>query len=127
MKEKAVVFSSLTLIKNIIVFDTPGVPSTGTKELVEAKLEGSDEVAFGFATDIMYRQEKFGLGFMYRHSITVKANDGEATFKIDPTYTGLLNTVLKDQTVKAELGIPNYFVTGLYYMFTEKFGVEVHS
>jgi len=119
-----IVFSSLTLKRDVIVFDTPGVPSTGTKELVEAKLEGSGQVAIGFAGGIMYRQEKFGLGAMYRHSIKLQADDGKATFKIDPTYQGLLSQVLVDQTVKAELSIPNYFVAGLYYKFTEKFGVE---
>lgn len=122
-----VVLSSINLKRNVLIFNTEGVPSTGT-EVAEAELDGSANTALGFTAGIMYRKEKLGLGFMYRHSIKLEADDGTATFTIldglDPKTAALAQGALQDQTVAAELNIPNYFVAGIYYKFTEKFGIE---
>jgi len=74
-----VVFSKILLERNVAIFDSPG--SMGY-EVGEAKLEGSSDPAVGFSISAMYKGEKLGAGFLYRHSVENKFNDGDATFTI---------------------------------------------
>ncbi|MBN2364882.1 MAG: hypothetical protein EH225_01870 [Calditrichaeota bacterium] len=120
-----VVLSKLTLKRDALAFETPNVPGTGSSDLVEAELEGSGDPAVGFTAGVMYRLGKLGLGAMYRHSITVKTDEGSVKFNIDPRFQPLFASAgITDQTIGAELGIPNYYVIGVYYMITDKLGVE---
>ncbi len=120
-----VVLSHLVLKRDALAFETPNVPGTGSTELVEAELEGSGDPAVGFTAGIMYRMGKLGLGAMYRHSITVKTDEGTVEFNIDPRFQSLFASAgITNQKIGAELGIPNYFVAGIYYKLTEKLGVE---
>lgn len=122
-----IVLSSINLQRNALLFNSEGVPGTGT-EVAEAELEGSADPAFGFTAGIMYRKEKLGLGFMYRHSITLKTDNADASFTLlsglDAKTAAIAGGLLVAQKVKTELNLPNYFVAGIYYKFTEKLGVE---
>jgi long-chain fatty acid transport protein len=123
-----IVIARLNLKRDVLLFNTTGVPGTGT-EVGSVELAGSAGPKYGFTTGIMYRKERFGLGFMYRHSIEVSADDGDATFTIlnnlDPATAAIAGQILVDQKVAASLNLPNYFVAGVYYKINEQLGVEI--
>lgn len=119
------VISTLQLKRNTLLFNT--APGTGT-EVGEVELKGTSGVELGFTAGLMYQKDKLGLGIMYRHSVSNKVKDGDAKFKflnsLDAKTLAIAQGILVDQKVNAELDYPNYFVSGIHYMFTEKFGAE---
>ncbi|MFZ0391976.1 MAG: outer membrane protein transport protein [Calditrichia bacterium] len=122
------VYSTLNLQRNVIIANTPGVPGTGT-EVGEVELDGNSKIGIGFTAGIMYQQEKFGLGLMYRHTVNNNIEDGTAEFTlyndIGPKVTALAKGILQDQAVSTEIEYPNYFVAGVYYKILPRLGMEV--
>ncbi|GAB4365392.1 MAG: outer membrane protein transport protein [Calditrichia bacterium] len=124
------VYTKLKLIRNVIMFNTPGIPGTGV-EVGEAELEGGSGIGVGFTAGLMYRTEKLGLGVMYRHTVKNKFDDGEANFTVysglDPKVSAVANGLLKDQGVSTEIEFPNYAVAGIYYKIFPNLGLEVDA
>lgn len=121
-----VVLSSVNLQRNILLFNS--VPGTGT-EVGEVELDGKGDPAVGFTAGVSYQGEKFGLGASYRHKVTLKYKDASALFNVftsqlDPKTAAVANSLFVNQNGGTEINIPNYFVAGVYYKFTEKLGAE---
>lgn len=124
-----VVLSTVNLKRNILMFNTDGVPGTGT-EVGKVELDGSGDVAYGFTGSIMFKGEKIGLGLAYRHSLTTEFNDADATFNIftgslDPSIAAVASALFVNQKAAAAIDYPNYLAGGIYYQLTEKLGAEV--
>lgn len=122
-----VVMSHVNLQRNLLLFNS--APGTGT-EVGEVELDGGGDPAVGFIAGVMYKGERLGLGFMYRHKVTLKFNDASAKFKvyddIDPAGVGAVaKGLFVDQKGSAEINIPNYFTVGIYYKLLENLGAEI--
>lgn len=120
------VISKVLLQRNVLIFSSEGSPGY---EVGEVKLKGTSDLALGFNFGLMYRTEKIGLGFLYRHSIENKFNDGKADFTIFnnlsvPNIAAVAASVLKDQGGKTQINYPNFFAVGLHYQLTSKLGAE---
>ena len=123
-----VVLTTVTLVRNILLFNTEGTPGTGT-EVGEVELKGNGDPAFGFSAGLMYRNEKLGLGVSYRHTVAPEFNDADATFtiydNIDPSAKAVASALFVNQKGGTKLNFPGILSAGIYYKFTEKFGAEV--
>lgn len=123
-----VVLTTVSLERNVLLFNTDGAPGTGT-EVGSVVLDGGGDPAYGFTAGIQYRGEKLGLGFSYRHNVTAEFNDADADFtifndKISPQMSAIANALLVDQKGSTELAFPNYFAAGIYYKLLPKLGAE---
>ena len=122
-----IVFSSVRLVRNVFLFESEGSPGY---EVGEATLEGNSNVAIGFSAGAMYRTERFGLGFLYRHAIRNEYNQGEATFTLFgnlsvPNVASLARNLLVNQKVNTSISFPNLISVGVYYRPVEKLGFEI--
>ena len=119
------VITRLELKRTTLLFNT--APGTGTA-VGQVDLKGTSDLGVGFIAGLMYQKDRLGLGFMYRHSIKSKVDDGDAKFtflnNLDPKTLAIARGILIDQKVSAEIDFPNYFVAGLHYMILEKLGAE---
>lgn len=121
------VITKVTLEKSVTMFDVP--EEWKGYEIGEVTLEGNSKLALGFTASAMYRTEKLGLGFLYRHSIKNEFKDGDADFTLYdnlsvPNIAALIPSYVKDQKANTAIDFPNFFSTGVYYRLTKKFGVE---
>lgn len=121
------VIAKVKLERNVYLFSSPGSPGY---EVGETELTGTSKIGLGFTASAMFRTEKLGLGFLYRHSIHNKFEDGEAKFKLFegltvPNVTAVAQSILKNQKASTSIDFPNFLATGLYYKFTKKLGMEV--
>ncbi|KAA0224248.1 hypothetical protein EDS67_24095 [candidate division KSB1 bacterium] len=122
------VLTKVTLEKSVTMFDVP--EAWKGYEIGEVALTGTSKLALGFTASAMYRTEKLGLGFLYRHSIHNEFNDGDADFTLYdqlsvPNLAALIpQNTLRDQKASTAIDFPNFLSTGVYYKFTKKFGVE---
>jgi long-chain fatty acid transport protein len=120
------VITRLELKRTALLFNT--APGTGT-EVGQVDLKGTSDLGVGFIAGIMYQKDRLGLGFMYRHSIKNKVDDGDAKFtflnNLDPKTLAIAQGILIDQKVSTEIDFPNYFVAGIHYMILEKLGAEI--
>lgn len=122
------VLTKVTLEKSVTMFDVP--EAWKGYEIGEVALTGTSKLALGFTASAMYRTEKLGLGFLYRHSIHNEFNDGDADFTLYdqlsvPNLAALIpQNTLRDQKANTAIDFPNFLSTGVYYKFTKKFGVE---
>ncbi|MDQ7066261.1 MAG: outer membrane protein transport protein [candidate division KSB1 bacterium] len=121
-----IVLASITLERNVYIFDSEGSPGY---EVGKVNLTGNSDVAMGFTLSAMYRGDRLGLGFMYRHTVNNQFKDGTADFSIFnnltvPNVAAVAQNVLKDQKASTEIDFPNIVVAGVYYKVTEKFGLE---
>jgi long-chain fatty acid transport protein len=122
------VIAKVTLEKSITMFDVP--EEWKGYEIGEVEMKGTSDVGIGFTASAMYRTEKLGLGFLYRHSIKNEFKDGDADFTLYdnlsvPNIAALIpRDVLKDQNAKTAIDFPNFLSAGVYYKFTKKLGVE---
>ena len=118
-----IVLGMITLQQYVKNFDDE---SSRGLEVAKATIEGNSKPAVGFTASAMYHAENFGLGFLYRHSVENKLEDGDATFEVLPTYAqSAVAELLTDQKVQSGITFPNFFCVGLYYKFIENFGAEV--
>jgi long-chain fatty acid transport protein len=123
-----IVIAKVTLEKSITMFDVP--EEWKGYEIGEVKMKGTSKVGIGFTASAMYRTEKLGLGFLYRHSIKNEFKDGDADFTLYenlsvPNIAALIpRDVLKDQKANTAIDFPNFLSAGVYYKFTKKLGVE---
>jgi long-chain fatty acid transport protein len=123
-----IVIAKVTLEKGITMFDVP--EEWKGYEIGEVKMKGTSKVGIGFTASAMYRTEKLGLGFLYRHSIKNEFKDGDADFTLYenlsvPNIAALIpRDVLKDQKANTAIDFPNFLSAGVYYKFTKKLGVE---
>ncbi|MDZ7289414.1 MAG: outer membrane protein transport protein [candidate division KSB1 bacterium] len=122
-----IVIATVLLERNVYIFDSPGSPGY---EVGKVKLKGTSEVGLGFTASAMYRTEKLGLGFLYRHSTKNEFKEGDADFTIFdnltvPNVAAVAQNVLKDQKASTSLDFPNFFSAGIYYQLTKKLGAEV--
>lgn len=123
-----VVFSRVELKRRTYIFDSPG--SIGY-EVAEVTLKGGSDVGVGFTASLMYKSEKGGIGFMYRHKVKQKFKDGDATFEIFqdlsvPNTVAIATGALIDQNVSTELTYPNIAVAGIYHKPFDWFGYEIN-
>ncbi len=121
------VITKVTLEKSVTLFDVPN--EWKGYEIGEVALKGTSKLALGFTASAMYRTEKLGLGFLYRHSIKNEFKDGDADFTLYdnlsvPNIAALIPGYVKDQKARTAIDFPNFLSTGVYYRFTKKFGVE---
>lgn len=117
------VYSTVELERSVYMFDSEG--SAGY-EVGESKLTGTSDLGIGFTVSTMFRTEKLGLGFLYRHSVENKFNDGEAEFTVYDTYAkNMASGLLVDQKGSTEIPYPNFFSVGVYYKVLESLGLEV--
>lgn len=93
--------------------------------LGKAELSGDNGFAYGFSFGIMYKAERLGLGFMYRHKVENKYDNGEVDFTLfDRPGNALLESTLVDQKIKTAITFPSNLTFGLYYQVNEKLGLE---
>jgi len=120
------VYSSVDLIQGLYPFKGPG--STGP-EVGSAELEGGSGVGVGFSASAMYKTERAAIGFLYRHKVTNKYDNGDATFtydeNADPNALAFAKQNITDQKVNTEVTFPNFLSIGAHYLLTPQFGVEV--
>ncbi len=123
-----VVLTTVNLKRNVIIFNTEGVPGTGT-EVGDVVLDGNGDPAYGFSAGLMYHSERVGVGVSYRHSVSPEFKDADADFTIfsstDPKIAAVASQLLTDQKGGAKVDFPGILTAGIYYKFTEKFGAEV--
>lgn len=122
-----VVMSNVNLQRNLLLFNS--VPGTGT-EVGEVELDGGGDPAVGFIGGIMYKNDKLGVGAMYRHKVTLKFNEASANFTVKdgiepPGLAAVAEGLFVDQKGSAEINIPNYFAVGIYYKILEQLGAEI--
>lgn len=122
-----VVLSTVNLQRNLLLFNS--VPGTGT-EVGEVELDGGGDPAVGFIGGIMYKNDKLGIGAMYRHKVTLKFNEASANFTvydgIEPAgLAAVAQGLFVDQKGSAEINIPNYFAVGVYYKIMKQLGAEI--
>ncbi len=123
-----VVLTTVSLERNVLLFNTDGVPGTGT-EVGNVILDGAGDPAYGFTAGIQYRGDKLGLGASYRHNVTAEFNGADADFtvftdRISPQMAAVASQLLVDQKGNTELAFPNYFAAGIYYQLLPKLGAE---
>jgi long-chain fatty acid transport protein len=120
------VLGSVTLENSVYYALDPTNPAVRT-EIATAKIEGSSKLAVGFSVSTMYRAEKWGAGFLYRHSIKNKLEDGDATFELIAPYGSIptLQAVFTNQKINAEMNFPSFLSIGFYYKLLEQLGMEV--
>jgi long-chain fatty acid transport protein len=121
------IIAKVKLVRNVFIFDSPG--SRGY-EVGEVNLEGTSNVGLGFSASAMFRTERLGLGFLYRHSVNNEFKEGDANFTIFDNLSvsntaAIAQNVLKDQKASTEITFPNFFSAGLYYKITNKLGAEI--
>ncbi len=120
------VISKVKLERNVFVFSSPGSPGY---EVGEVDLSGTSKISWGFSASALFRSEKLGIGFLYRHSIHNTFNDGEAKFTIFddltvPNVSEVAKSILTNQKVSTSIDFPNYIATGIYYKLTKRWGME---
>jgi long-chain fatty acid transport protein len=122
------VIAKVKLEKNISMFDV----SEAWKgyEIGEVELKGTSNLGIGFTASAMYRREKLGLGFLYRHSIKNEFKNGDAVFtlydnlSVNEIKQIIPRDVLKNQKANTAIDFPNFLSAGVYYKFTKKLGLE---
>ncbi len=118
-----IVFGSVTLERYVYLFGSETSPGTA---VAKSKIEGNSKPAVGFTASLTYRGERLGAGFLYRHSIENKLEDGDITFNfIDSPIKGFAQNVLKDQKVSTSLTFPSFISVGLYYKLLDNLGAEI--
>lgn len=122
-----IVLTSVTLERNVNVFDSPGSPGY---EVGEVKLEGDSDVGLGFTASLQVRTERFGFGFLYRHSVENKFNEGTADFTVYnnlsvPNVAAVAQNILVDTKANTAIDFPSLFTVGVYYRLLEKLGIEI--
>lgn len=122
------VLTKVTLEKSVTMFDV--AEEWKGYEIGEVALNGTSKLALGFTASAMYRTDKLGLGFLYRHSIKNEFNDGDADFTLYdnlsvPNIAALIpRAILRDQKANTAIDFPNFLSAGVYYKLTKKLGVE---
>ncbi|RMG28403.1 MAG: hypothetical protein D6732_18875, partial [Methanobacteriota archaeon] len=123
-----VVLTSVLLNRNILIFNTEGVPGTGT-EVGEVELSGNGDPTLGFSAGFMYRNDRVGFGVSYRHSVTAEFTDADADFTVfdsaDPNAKAVASALFTDQKGSAAIDFPSILSVGLYYKLTPQLGMEV--
>jgi long-chain fatty acid transport protein len=118
-----VVLGTVVLERYVRLFDSEGSPGY---EVAKSKIEGNSDPAFGFTASMMYHDERFGFGLLYRHSVKNKLTDADATFSFLDNYaTPLAMANLKDQKVSSSISFPGFVAGGLYYQFLDQLGAEI--
>jgi long-chain fatty acid transport protein len=117
------VLGTVTLERSVYPFadeTSPGI------EVARTKIEGTSNLAVGFTASAMYQTEELGLGFLYRHSVDNKLEDGDVTWEyLDTPFQDFAAASLNFTKVSTELSFPNFFAVGVYYRFLENMGIEV--
>lgn len=121
------VYASVDLKRNVYLFGSPG--SAGY-EVAESELEGNSKIGVGFSASIMYKTERAAVGFMYRHSVKNKIDDGKAKFSFFdnvsvPGAVAVAKAAITNQKVSTEIEFPNFLSFGAHYLITPKLGAEV--
>jgi long-chain fatty acid transport protein len=121
------VIAKVKLERNVYLFSSPGSPGY---EVGEIELTGTSKVGLGFTASAMFRTDKLGMGFLYRHSIHNKFEDGDAKFTLFdgltvPNVTAVAQNIMKNQKASTSIDFPNFGAAGIYYKFTKKLGMEV--
>ncbi|KAA3614611.1 MAG: hypothetical protein DWQ05_15045 [Calditrichaeota bacterium] len=121
-----VVIAKIELTRNVYLFDSEGSPGYDVGEIT---MTGTSDLAIGFNLSAQYRANKLSLGFMYRHTIENKFNEGDAEFTIFdgltvPQASAVAAAVLADQKVNTALDFPAFLSVGAHYQLTDKLGVE---
>jgi len=118
-----IVLGSVLLERSVYPFATDN--SLGI-EIGTSTIEGNSNIGLGFSFGVMYQEEDYGLGFMYRHSVENKLENADATFDFYNTqYKDFGVKNLLDQKVSASITFPSSFAVGVYYKIMEDLGVEV--
>jgi long-chain fatty acid transport protein len=117
-----IVFGSVTLERFVYLFGSETSPGTA---VATSKIEGSSKPALGFTASLTYRGERLGAGFLYRHSVKNKLDDGTIAFNfIDSPIEGFARNVLKDQGVSTSITFPSFISVGVYYKLLDNLGAE---
>ena len=122
-----IVYSTVKLQRHILFafpFDSNTEPGV---EVGEVLLEANSKLEFGFAANILIQLDKLSFGFLYRHKVKNKFEEGDATFTLyeTPFKTFLQNQGIKNQKGGTEITYPSFFSVGAHYMITDALGVEV--
>ena len=120
------VISSINLVRNVNIFDSKGSPGYTVGDV---ELDGTSDLTYGFNLSMQYHRDKFGCGFMYRHSISNDFNGGTAKFNFFdnlsvPQAGAIAGAVLQNQKVNTSLDFPAFFSVGASYQLMEKLNVE---
>ncbi len=95
-------------------------------DIGKAELSGNNGLAYGFTFGTMYQNEKFGIGFMYRHQVENKYEDGDVDFTMfDTPLRAIYEPVFVDQKISTAITFPSNFASGIYYQVNPKLGVEL--
>lgn len=117
------VYSSVDLIQGLYPFK--GAGSTGQKGGY-SELEGNSGLGVGFSASAMYKTERAAIGFLYRHEVKNKFDDGTAKFTYYDNPAGQFARLhIKDQGVSTEITFPNFLSFGAHYLITPQLGAEV--
>lgn len=95
-------------------------------DLGKVVLEGDNGLSYGFSLGVMYKTEKYSMGFTYRHQVENEFEEGEADFTLfDTPARGLAESVLVDQNANTAITFPSNFMIGARYQISEKLGAEI--
>jgi long-chain fatty acid transport protein len=122
-----VVTSNVDLRRSVYLFDSQN--SIGY-EVAQIRLDGKSDPAVGFTASFLYRTDKGGFGFLYRHQVKQEFKNGDAAFTFFdnlsvPQAQAIAKANLEDQKISTEVTYPNIATVGVYHRPFEKFGYEI--
>lgn len=120
------VYSTVSLERNALLSLDPPYTDPG-QEIGKVMLDGNSGLGIGFSASMMYRYEKFSLGFLYRHKVKNEFKEGDAKITLfdTPFKTFIANQgVFVDQKANTEITYPSFISVGTHYQVNEKLGVE---
>jgi len=119
------------------------IPFGGTSErfnVIDTQLKGGSKLSYSFCGGFLFKPtDKLSFGMMYHHKKTMKYEDREATLRNavpdDEIYADLKDTIDgqiaalggTENTINAEVNLPDIFSLGARYQVLPKLAVEVDA